>query len=105
MCYIDHHVYVWHHLRETPVVILKGHSRLVNCVAWNTVDPTMLASASDDGTVRVWGTEEQMKAELRYQKERDSIRQQLQQVRSQLCVCVFLYILCWVMVFMTVDPN
>lgn len=30
----------------------------------------MLASASDDGTVRIWGTEEQMKAQLQYQQEK-----------------------------------
>lgn len=78
----DNHVYVWHHSRETPVVILKGHSRPVNCVHWNAVNPSMLASGSDDGTVRIWGTEEQMKAELQYQKEREHLREQLLQVRS-----------------------
>ena len=76
----DHHVYVWHHSRETPVVILKGHSRPVSCVHWNTVHPTMLATASDDGTVRIWGTEEQMKAESKYRKEREHLQEQLQQV-------------------------
>jgi hypothetical protein len=42
----------------------------------------MLASGSDDGTVRIWGTEEQMKAELQYQKEREHLREQLLQVRE-----------------------
>ena len=67
---VDHHIYVWHHRRETPIIVLKGHSRPVSCVSWNPVHHDMLASASDDGTVRVWGTEEQMKAQLQYQQER-----------------------------------
>lgn len=62
------------------MVILKGHSRPVNCVDWSTTNPTMLASGSDDGTVRIWGTEKQMKAEMQHQKERKHIREQLHQV-------------------------
>jgi len=69
----DHHVYVWHHTRENPVIVLKGHSRAVNSVSWNPVCHNMLASASDDGTVRVWGTEEQMKARLEMEREREKV--------------------------------
>ena len=68
--YTDHHIYVWHHRRETPIIVLKGHSRPVSCVSWNPVHHNMLASASDDGTVRIWGTEEQVKAQLQYQQEK-----------------------------------
>ena len=45
----DHRVYVWNHRRETPVIVLQGHNRTVNCVTWNPVHQTMIASASDDG--------------------------------------------------------
>lgn len=51
----DHKVYVWNVRRETPVMVLEGHSRTVNCVHWNPEVPGMLASASDDGTVHIWG--------------------------------------------------
>eukprot|EP00111_Clytia_hemisphaerica_P018391 TCONS_00054380-protein len=50
----DNQVYIWHHSRETPITTLNGHSQTVNCVHWNPTDPSMLASASDDGTVRIW---------------------------------------------------
>ena len=63
------------------MVILKGHSRSVNCVDWNSVHHSMLASASDDGTVRIWGTESEMKAEVMYQKEQKlCMREHSQQV-------------------------
>lgn len=51
----DHKVYVWHRRSELPIAELTGHTRTVNCVSWNPVVPGLLASASDDGTVRVWG--------------------------------------------------
>ena len=51
----DHKVYIWHIRRELPIAVLEGHTRTVNCVHWNPKLPNMLASASDDGTVRIWG--------------------------------------------------
>lgn len=51
----DNSVYIWHIRREEPLVTLTGHTRTVNCVTWNPVYPSMLASCSDDGTVRIWG--------------------------------------------------
>ncbi|GAB4856167.1 hypothetical protein Ancab_040538 [Ancistrocladus abbreviatus] len=49
-------VYIWNRQCSEPIEILSGHSMTVNCVSWNPKRPQMLASASDDQTVRVWGT-------------------------------------------------
>ncbi|XP_047002350.1 WD repeat-containing protein 26 isoform X2 [Schistocerca americana] len=51
----DNKVYVWHIKRELPIATLTGHTRTVNCVTWNPVYHQMLASVSDDCTVRIWG--------------------------------------------------
>ena len=59
LIFLDNHVYIWHQMIEgRPIATLKGHSRTVNCVHWNPKIPSMLASASDDGTVRIWGPKE-----------------------------------------------
>ncbi|XP_064490084.1 WD repeat-containing protein 26-like isoform X2 [Ornithodoros turicata] len=51
----DNKVYIWHIKWEKPITVLQGHTRSVNCVSWNPAHPSMLASASDDATVRIWG--------------------------------------------------
>ena len=53
----DNMVYVWSRKDSSPILKLEGHSRTVNCVTWNPIRHDMLASASDDGMVRIWGTE------------------------------------------------
>uniref|UniRef100_A0A9I3EH27 CTLH domain-containing protein n=1 Tax=Anopheles dirus TaxID=7168 RepID=A0A9I3EH27_9DIPT len=54
----DNKVYIWHIRQEEPLATLIGHTRTVNCVSWNPVYPSLLASASDDGTVRIWGPQQ-----------------------------------------------
>ncbi len=47
-------IYVWRADSREVVSCLTGHSGAVNAVAWNPKEPGMMASASDDGTVRIW---------------------------------------------------
>ncbi|KAK9087758.1 hypothetical protein Syun_030152 [Stephania yunnanensis] len=48
-------VYIWNRRKSKPIEILSGHKMTVNCVSWNPKRPHMLASASDDQTIRIWG--------------------------------------------------
>lgn len=60
--HLDNRVYVWHVKREKPIAVLVGHTRTVNCVAWNPVYHQMVASVSDDFTVRIWGPSEKYRS-------------------------------------------
>ncbi|KAL6527716.1 hypothetical protein OROMI_029527 [Orobanche minor] len=51
----DSKVYIWNRRCSGPIAILSGHLKTVNCVSWNPSRPQMLASASDDNTIRIWG--------------------------------------------------
>ncbi|XP_022704734.1 WD repeat-containing protein 26-like [Varroa jacobsoni] len=51
----DSNVYIFNRCKETPIATLEGHTCTVNCVAWNPQFTDILASVSDDATVRIWG--------------------------------------------------
>ena len=69
---LDNNVYVWHKKREYPIAILDGHTKTVNCVSWNPVRHNMIASASDDMTIRIWGTREQAEEQQQYLEEKQA---------------------------------
>ena len=66
----DHQVYIWHIKHSKPIMVLSGHTRTVNCVHWNPQIPSMLASGSDDGTVRIWGPGDKLESSKYYKNIR-----------------------------------
>ncbi|KAK6035087.1 WD domain, G-beta repeat protein [Cooperia oncophora] len=45
---------IWRISDSKHALKLRGHQRVVNGVSWNPKHPSMLASCSQDATVRIW---------------------------------------------------
>ena len=45
---------MWHSKTGEVMEALQGHTGTVNAVAWPQSRPHLLASASDDRTIRIW---------------------------------------------------
>ncbi|PSC72285.1 WD repeat-containing 26 [Micractinium conductrix] len=50
----DCSIYVWSRRSGELLQSLPGHAGCCNAVAWHPTNPWLMASASDDGTVRTW---------------------------------------------------
>lgn len=50
----DGYVYIWHKELGELVESIPGHAKRSNSVAWKPDDPSMFASCSDDGRVKIW---------------------------------------------------
>ena len=51
----DAQIYIYRKETGQVIQVCSGHASTVNAVSWNPKDPHMLASASDDHTIRIWG--------------------------------------------------
>lgn len=51
---VDGHIYLWNRETTNLLDVIRGHTSSVNCVQFNPEQPDMMASCSDDHTVRIW---------------------------------------------------
>ena len=55
--YSDKTIKVWHFQEKSLWRVLKGHSEYLNAIAFHPHQPSLLASGSEDRTVRLWELE------------------------------------------------
>ncbi|KAF9335025.1 hypothetical protein BG006_001014 [Podila minutissima] len=67
----DSKIHLWHRDNGHLVQTFEGHTKAVTCVAWHPTNPTMFASASDDHTIRIWGTPEDAERDMERTKDVD----------------------------------
>ncbi|KAF9932513.1 hypothetical protein BGZ67_004708 [Mortierella alpina] len=60
----DSRIHIWHRENGNLIQTLEGHQKGVNMVAWNPTNPSMFASSSDDNTIRIWGTPEDVEYDV-----------------------------------------
>ncbi|MEN2500481.1 MAG: WD repeat-containing protein 26 [Marteilia pararefringens] len=53
----SNNVLIWKITEQQPLCELVGHTQIVNQVHWNPKYPGLLASVSDDCSVRIWISE------------------------------------------------
>ena len=69
----DHYAHVWHRQAGGKLATLRGHTNVVNCVAFNPRDQRMLVSASDDHTIRVWKSRQLTKVTEENQQKQEAL--------------------------------
>ncbi|KAG0350937.1 hypothetical protein BG005_009555, partial [Podila minutissima] len=67
----DSKIHLWHRDNGHLVQTFEGHTKAVTCVAWHPTNPTMFASASDDHTIRIWGTPEDAERDMERTRDVD----------------------------------
>ncbi|KAF9379455.1 hypothetical protein CPB97_008950 [Podila verticillata] len=67
----DSKIHLWHRDNGHLVQNFEGHTKAVTCVAWHPTNPTMFASASDDHTIRIWGTPEDAERDMERTRDVD----------------------------------
>lgn len=55
---IDGKIYIWNKNSRDPCKILDGHNLSCNSLSWHPTICDILVSASDDYSVRIWGSYE-----------------------------------------------
>lgn len=60
----DDKIYIWNRISGDLLERLSGHTDTVNTTAWSYHIPNFFFSSSDDQTIKVWGTEENLQVKV-----------------------------------------